>query len=104
MRNCWISLIVTAQCELVVSDPLIQAALSRLEERRPEFVAFSELGDSGSLATDFFMDAYAAGRLDLALAPRRLSSRINDRPTVSPLVRLQAQDGFNSHQCRNASP
>ena len=39
------------------------------------------------------MDAYAAGMIDLALSPPCLSSRISDYPTVSPLVRLQAEVG-----------
>ena len=42
LRDCWISL-ATAHGESVASNPLIQDALSRLEERRPEFVAFSDL-------------------------------------------------------------
>jgi hypothetical protein len=43
--------------------------------------------------TRFFIDAYAAGMIDIALSPYRLSSRISDQPTVSALARLQAQDG-----------
>ena len=39
------------------------------------------------------MDAYAAGMMDVAFSPPCLSSRISDQPKVSPLVRLQAQDG-----------
>ena len=39
------------------------------------------------------MEAYAAGMTDMALSPPSLSSRISEHPTVSPLVRLQAQDG-----------
>ena len=83
----------TLPVELVAPNPQIQEALIRLEERRPEFVAFSDLPEPGALPTGFFMEAYAAGMMDVALSPPRLSSRISDRPTVSPLVRLQAQDG-----------
>jgi methyltransferase-like protein len=39
------------------------------------------------------LDAYSAGTIDVALSPPRLSGRISDRPTVSPLVRLQASEG-----------
>ena len=98
LRDCWISLAATAAGEFVASDPLIQQALSRLEKRRPEFVAFSELGDSSSRATDFFIDAYAAGILDLALSPRRLSSRINVRPDREPVGSLPGPGGCNGNQ------
>ena len=93
LRNCWISLATAARGEFVALNPPIQEALIRLEERRPEFVAFSDLGETSALPTDFFMEAYAAGMMDMVLSPPCLSSRISDQPTVSPLVRLQAQDG-----------
>ena len=93
LRNCWISLATAARRQLVAPNPLVREALIRLEERRPEFVAFSDLVESSALPTSFFMEAYAAGMMDMALSPPCLSSRISDQPTVSPLVRLQAQDG-----------
>jgi hypothetical protein len=65
----------------------------RLQEMRPEFVAFSDLAENGAPTTSFFMPAYAAGMIDVALSPPCLSSRISDHPAVSPLVRLQAQVG-----------
>jgi SAM-dependent methyltransferase len=88
LRDSWISLV--ARGELVAPDPLIQEALSRLAERRPGFVAFSELLERGEAPTRFFMDAYAAGLMDVALSPPCVASCVSDRPTVSPLVRLQA--------------
>jgi SAM-dependent methyltransferase len=91
LRHAWISL--ATRSELTAADPLVQEALVRLQEQRPAFVSFSDLEQRGSLPTSFFADAYAAGLLDIALSPPWLSSCISDRPTVSPLVRLQAQDG-----------
>ena len=93
LRDCGISLATSARRQLVAPDPLVQEALIRLEERRPEFVAFSDLVESSALPTSFFMEAYAAGMTDMALSPPSLSGRISEHPTVSPLVRLQAQDG-----------
>jgi hypothetical protein len=93
LRDCWISLAAAVRETLSAPGALIQEALSRLEERRPEFVAFGELAESGAPPTDFFMDAYTAGTIDVALSPPCISSRISDRPTVSPLVRLQAREG-----------
>jgi methyltransferase-like protein len=93
LRESWISLATAARKESVAPNPLIQEALSRLEERRPEFVAFSDLVDGGAPAASFFMDVYAAGMLDISLSPRCLSSRMSDPPKVSPLVRLQARNG-----------
>ena len=90
LRDSWISLVSAARGELVAPDPLIQEALSRLAERRPAFVAFSDLLERGEAPTRFFMDAYAAGLMDVALSPPCVSSCVSDRPTVSPLVRLQA--------------
>jgi SAM-dependent methyltransferase len=92
LRDCWVGLATAARGELVAPDPPIQEALLRLKERRPEFVALSDLAKSGA-PTSFFADAYAAGMIDMALSPPCLSSRISDHPTVSPLARLQAQDG-----------
>jgi SAM-dependent methyltransferase len=93
LHDCWVSMASDTRGESVAPDPVVGEALFRLAQRRPEFVAFSELAENGSPATGGFMEAYAAGTLDLALAPRQLSSRITDRPMVSPLVRLQARDG-----------
>ena len=93
LRHCWIGIATAARGDVVALDPLIEKALSRLEESRPAFVAFQDLEARGESATDFFMEAYAARRIDLALSPPSLTSRISDTPTVSPLVRLQSQDG-----------
>jgi methyltransferase-like protein len=93
LRDAWISLAPAARGELAAPDPLIGEALSRLAQRRPEFVAVSDLIDGGVPPTGFFMDACAAGMIDVALSPPRVSSRISDQPAVSPLVRLQARDG-----------
>ena len=93
VRDCWISLATAARSQVVAPDPRLQEALIRLEERRPEYVAFSDFVESSALPTSFFMEAYAAGMVDFSLSPRCLSSHITDRPTVSPLVRLQAEEG-----------
>jgi SAM-dependent methyltransferase len=93
LRNCGISLATAPHSQLAAPNPPVGEALIRLEERRPEFVAFGDLVDRGALPTRFFMEAFAAGMMDMALSPPRLSSRITDQPMVSPLVRLQAQDG-----------
>ena len=82
-----------AHGELAAPNPLIQEVLSGLEARRPEFVAFSDLAESGTLPTCLLMDAYAARAIDLALSPPSLSSRISDHPTANPLARLQAREG-----------
>jgi SAM-dependent methyltransferase len=58
LRDCWISLATAACGRLVAPNPPIQEALIRLEERRPEFVAF-DLAENGAPPTSFFMDAYA---------------------------------------------
>ena len=92
LRDSWIGWATLPHVELSAPDPQIQEALSRLEERRPEFVAFGDLTSSGPLPTGFFMDAWAAGALDVVLSPPRLSSRISDHPAVSPLARLQAKE------------
>jgi hypothetical protein len=93
LRDCWISLATGRSSELVAPDPPTSQALSCLEQRRPEFVAFSDLAEDGELSTGFFMDAYTAGSIDVTFSPPTLSSRISDRPAVSPLVRLQVRDG-----------
>ena len=92
LRDSWIGWATLPHGELLAPDAQIQEALSRLEERRPEFVAFGHLTSSGPLPTGFFMDAWAAGALDVVLSPPRLSSRISDHPAVSPLARLQARE------------
>ena len=93
LRDSWISLTTAAPDELIAPNPLIQEALFRLKEKCPEFVAFGDLVENGQPPPSFFMDAYAAGMVDVAFSPPCLSSRISDRPRVSPLVRLQAQEG-----------
>jgi hypothetical protein len=93
VRNCWLSLASAARGDLVASNALIHEALLLLRERRPEFVAFSDLVESGEPPASLFMEAYATGMIDMTLSPSCLSSRISDRPAVSPLVRLQAQEG-----------
>jgi hypothetical protein len=92
LRDCWISR-TTAPRDERVTRPLIDEALCCLEERRPEFVVYHDLTQGNPALAADFLDAYAAGLIDVAVAPRCLSSRISDRPTVSPLVRLQAPDG-----------
>lgn len=93
LRDCWISLAAGAHGELEARDVQpIRAALSRLAEKRPEFVAYSELDETGALPVGFLMDNYAAGNVDLALSPPCIASRISERPAVSPLVRLQAHE------------
>jgi methyltransferase-like protein len=93
LRDCWISLATAPRGDQVVPDPRIREALSCLEKRRPESVAFNDLTDGGPSSTGVFMEAYAAGLIEVALAPARVSGRISDCPMVSPLVRLQAEDG-----------
>ena len=92
LRDSWISRASAAHGELSTPDAQIQEALVRLEERRPEFVAFGDLTRSGPLPTGLVMDAWAAGALDVVLSPPGLSRRISDHPAVSPLVRLQAKE------------
>lgn len=92
LRDCWISRTPAPRGEWIARIPATDEAMCCLEERRPEFVAFSDLAQGDSTPTDF-LDAYAAGLIDVALAPRRLSRRIGARPTVTPLARLQARDG-----------
>jgi hypothetical protein len=91
LRDAWLSRATAPRGEWSAPDALIQEALFRLEERRPEFVPFGDLG-SGALSTDFFMDAWTSGALDMVLSPPCLSSRISDYPAVSPFVRLQARE------------
>ena len=93
LRECWISRTTAARDERVSPTSLIEESLSCLEQRRPEFVAWRDLALGDSASTADLLDAYAAGLIDLSLAARRLSGRISDRPTVSPLVRHQAHDG-----------
>jgi SAM-dependent methyltransferase len=92
LRDSWISLASAVRGERVASYPQIQEALLCLENRRPESVAFADLTERGA-TTGSLMDAYAAGMIDLALSPVPVSRHISDYPTVSPLVRLQAEDG-----------
>jgi hypothetical protein len=92
LRDSWISRASAPHGELSTPDAQIQEALFRLEERRPEFVAFGDLTRSGPLPAGLFMDAWAAGALDVVLSPPCLSRRISEHPAVSPLVRLQARE------------
>lgn len=110
--------LVIGGCELLSPNPLAEAALRLLDERRPEFVsvqdlleiasrrvsrhgqsaetaAGSEAGDQQALGSvlRFFMDAVTAGALDAALSPPRLTSRAGERPLLSPLARLHAEQG-----------
>jgi hypothetical protein len=89
LHACWISRTPAARGDWAARHPLIDEVLAHLEERRPEFVAMSELA-AGDVPTSVILDAYAAGLIDLARSPRRLSGRISQCPTVSPLVRHQA--------------
>jgi hypothetical protein len=92
LRDCWIGWATRPPGELAAPDAQIQEALFRLEERRPEFVAFRDLTSRAPLPAAFIMDAWAAGALDVVLSPPRLASHISDHPTVSPLARLQARE------------
>jgi trans-aconitate methyltransferase len=93
LGGSWISL-ATARRTRVASDPPLQQALSYLEERRPRFVAFSELAaGNGTTETRVLLEAFAARMIDVTLSPPRLATGISDYPTASPLARLQAQDG-----------
>ena len=91
--DAWFSLAAGRRKPVAATSP-IEHALSCLEKRRPEFVPSSNLIDhNGTSSMRPFMEAYAARMIDVTLSPPRLSSRISEYPTVSPLVRLQAQDG-----------
>jgi SAM-dependent methyltransferase len=92
LHDSWISRASTPREELSSRDAQFQQALFRLEERRPEYVAFGDLTRSGPAPTGLVMEAWAAGALDVVLSPPGLSSCISDHPAVSPLVRLQASD------------
>lgn len=92
LRESWVGLATTHR-ERVPPIPLPQDVLSRLQASRPEFVAFSDLAESGSVPTGLLMDAYAARVVDLTLSPPALSGRISDYPTANPLARLQAREG-----------
>ena len=115
-ENVW--LLRTNRCELRSADPLIIAAVRKLEDRRPEFVSLQELRDQtprnvgqrsgGAMVgassefrnTDrndpfahFFLDALEAGVVEASLSPPNVASRIGDRPTVSRLAAFQASYG-----------
>jgi SAM-dependent methyltransferase len=110
--------LVTGHCELTCPDPLTLAALRCLDERWPEFVPVSLLrqnasgrlrqcdggaepshgpGTVGAEGPDplmrFLLDAVTAGAIEATLSPPCVTSRISDRPLVSPLVRVEAQRG-----------
>ena len=92
LRESWVGLATTHR-ESVPPIPLPQDVLSRLQASRPEFVALSDLAESGTVPTGLLMDAYAARVVDLTLSPPALSGRIGDYPTANPLARLQAREG-----------
>jgi SAM-dependent methyltransferase len=76
------------------NDIAIQRALRRMESARPQLLPVSELFDAASSAPPgFLMQALATGALEAVLSPFNLTSRIEDRPMVSPLVRLEARAG-----------
>jgi hypothetical protein len=104
--------------ELVCPDPQTLAALRYLEERRPEFVSVQQLRKhtlkqvsqcprraeapprpgtgnegGGDALTRFLLDAMTAGAIEAMLSAPCITSRISERPTVSPLARLEAQRG-----------
>jgi hypothetical protein len=91
LLDCWISRTPAARGEWVASHAALGEVLSFLEARRPEFVAMSEA--AANAPTAVILDAYAAGLIDLACAARRLSGRVSECPSVSPLVRFQARLG-----------
>jgi hypothetical protein len=90
LRDAWLSLATTPRAALTTPNESIQEALSRLQERRPEFVAVDDFVGRGPPPVKFFLDAFAAGMIDVVLSPPRIAGRISDRPEVSRLVRLQA--------------
>src|SRR5262249_8942383 len=110
--------LVIGSSELACTDPLTLAALRYLEEHRPEFVsvellrkcaparlnrhpraAETSLGPGTSCEkganhlTRFLLDAVTAGGIEATLSSPRVTSLISERPTVSPLARLEAQRG-----------
>jgi methyltransferase-like protein len=97
---------------VTVSHPLLKSALVRLSERWPEPVLFESLpalaAGAGAKAlvrdADRFqrdldelgglvLELYAKDLVELRPCPPRFAARLPERPTVSPLVRLQAEDG-----------
>jgi SAM-dependent methyltransferase len=92
LRDSWIGLSTNHRQNIAAPNSLIGEALARLDEKRPEFVSFGVLADKEALRPGFFLEAYAAGMLDLALSPPSLSSRIGEQPVASALVRLQVQE------------
>jgi hypothetical protein len=82
LRDGWISRTMAPRDERCARPPLIEEALRCLEERRPD-----------PASTADFLDAYATGLIDVALAPRRLAGGISDHPMVCQLARLQVHDG-----------
>ena len=53
LHDSWVSLKTARRGELVAPDARIQEAVSCLEERRPESVAFGDLTESGARSTAF---------------------------------------------------
>jgi len=96
--------LVMGAAELVCNHPPTLAALRLLEECRPAFVPVRLLlesvpgvGTGAALDTDgltrFLLDAVTAGAMEAALSPPRIAARVSERPMVSPLARLEAQQG-----------
>jgi SAM-dependent methyltransferase len=96
--------LVTGAAELVCNHPPTLAALRLLEECRPAFVPVRLLragapgaGTGAELDADgltrFLLDSVTAGALEAALSPPCIAGRVSERPTVSPLARLEAQQG-----------
>jgi SAM-dependent methyltransferase len=98
--------------ELACTDPLALSALRYLEQRRPEAVAVQllcEVASGGAGKSEdsavmtllpaanvpdgtegflrFLMNAVQAGAVQVTLSREMVSSRISERPAVSPLVR-----------------
>jgi 2-polyprenyl-3-methyl-5-hydroxy-6-metoxy-1,4-benzoquinol methylase len=86
------TLVRTDRGELVTSDPVVREALCVLDDARPELANCSHLFPT-ELPVDFLIDALRCGAIDGVLTPFTVTNRIDVRPMVSPLVRLQARHG-----------
>jgi SAM-dependent methyltransferase len=82
----------TDRGELIASDPVVEEALSKLDDARPQLIPCSGLF-TAELPVDFLMDALRCGAVDGVLTPFTLTNHIDVLPMVSPLVRLQARQG-----------
>ena len=101
--------LVIGPCELVCTDPPTLAALRRLEDCRPAFAPVRLLRECAAAEpspgpgagreqgadrlTRFLLDAMTAGAIEGALSAPCIASRVSERPTVSPLARLEARRG-----------